>query len=141
MLVERCKTEVAELHQFFEQWFRGELPATDAGMARFDAVTAPDMHLVGPFGGLVDHAQVRAHIVAGHGRDPSRRIWTRAVQVLRREAPLTICTYQEWQLRPEGLRGLQSTVVFEDAPDAPNGLRWLHVHETLMPEDAEMPAS
>jgi hypothetical protein len=47
-----------------------------------------------------------------------------------------LCTYEEWQTDRHGdgvETGRLSTVLFREAPDAPGGVAWLHVHETWLP--------
>ncbi len=48
---------------------------------------------------------------------------------------LVAATYEEWQSGEEKKDDRISTVVFCRVPEAaPNGLRWLHVHETWVSE-------
>lgn len=39
-------------------------------------------------------------------------------------------TYEEWQDTGQGERGRISSVLFRRRERAPNGVEWLHVHET-----------
>ena len=50
MMENSCRSEIEELHQFFQDWFNGVLPETDASFARFAEVMAADFEMVAPNG-------------------------------------------------------------------------------------------
>ncbi len=129
-LTQRVAQEVTELHQFFEDWFRGSIDQSTARFARFTDVTAAEFHLISPAGTMVDRDQAAAWIWDIHGARPTARMWVDKVTVLIQRSTLCLATYEEWQESPAGRTVRFSSVLFEADPDAPNGLRWLHVHET-----------
>ena len=47
-----CTREVQELHDFFQGWLEGSLPATDAVFGRFTLATAAGFTLIGPDGSV-----------------------------------------------------------------------------------------
>jgi hypothetical protein len=49
---------------------------------------------------------------------------------------ILLVTYEEWQQSGDQTTARLSTALFRDKPDAPNGLEWLHVHETWLPDRA-----
>ncbi len=64
-----CQDEVADLHLFFQEWFRGVLSAD--GFERFEAALAPDFTIVMPGGELVERAEIVAAIRRHHGGEPT----------------------------------------------------------------------
>ncbi len=133
---ERVAAEIEGLHQFFEDWGAGRMTRSQTNFARFSGVTAPDFHLVSPSGTMVDYAQVEAWIWEMHNTRPDWRLWVEAVQVTAQRAGLWIVTYEEWQESPAGRTVRFSSALLEAASATPNGLRWLHVHETWLPTPA-----
>jgi protein SCO1/2 len=134
-----CAREVEVLHNFFGKWFRAELPSTDAAFARFERVLAEDFSLVGPDGEEVGRHEILERVRSGHGsmRGKGFEIWIEDVRP--RQAPAGHClmTYQEWQQSDEAVRVRISTVLFRARPSAPNGVEWLHLHETWLPVPEE----
>ena len=45
---------------------------------------------------------------------------------------ITLVTYEEWQDEGSGERGRISSALFRSRVGTPNGLEWLHVHETWL---------
>lgn len=67
-----------------------------------------------------------------HGSQPGLTIEIKDVQLREAGEELVAGTYEEWQSGEEKEDGRLSTVLFRKTPEAPNGLRWLHVHETWL---------
>lgn len=124
--------EITEVHQFFQEWFRGE--TTEEAFPRFDQALDSGFVIIGPGGRALDRGTIIEAVHRQHGADPEAVIEVRNV-VLRMETETTaVFTYEEWQRQPDGtMRGRLSTVVFAREARAPNGLRWRHVHETWLP--------
>ena len=121
-----CRREIVELHEFFRQWFRGELPATDEGFARFDRVMAPEFEIVSPGGKILDRAAIRAAARDRHGSDGG---FAMEIRNHRHRVDLddaALVTYEEWQ----GGKGRVSTALLQRKSGTPNGVEWVHVHET-----------
>lgn len=127
-------TEIVELHAFFEGWLGGTLPPTDAVYARLAETMAPEFALVTPGGKLVPRKQLLAQLRAAHGSRPGWRIWIQDPKLRLQAGDLLIATYEEWQRHGDGIvTGRLSTAIFRARPAAPNGLAWVHVHETWLP--------
>lgn len=127
--------EIVELHDFFQGWLGGTLPATDAVYARLSATQAPEFVIVTPSGELIPSEQLLAQLRAAHGSRPGLRMWIENAELRFTQGGLTVATYEEWQRHADGtVTGRLSTVVFRDQPGTPNGLAWVHVHETWLPE-------
>jgi len=126
--------EIVELHQFFEDWFIGRLENTDAAFARFAEAMGPGFHIVNPSGRLTARPALMAGLRNAYNTWDKGRIWIKNVQVRGQYDTISIVTYEEWQAVGEAEGGRLSTVVFNADAKAVNGLLWLHVHETWLPE-------
>ena len=131
---DRAKAEIEALHVFFVGWFSGSLPldAFESGfMQRFDSAFL----LIPPEGRVLALEDLASGIQSGHGSNPDFRIAIRNVQVRRQFDGNVLCTYEEWQRNakatepPDNAR--VATVLFKEG----DPLKWLHVHETTMPDD------
>jgi len=127
---EAVSREIKELHCFFEEWLSGQLPATTAAFARFTQVMAAEFTIVGPDGRETELIVLAPGLQAAWGTRPGLRIWIEGVRLLWRQPPLVVASYEEWQSVGPDKTGRISTVIFREAPDTPNSLTWLRVHET-----------
>lgn len=153
----RAAAEVVALHAFFEDWFAGRLPDSDAAFARFADGLDPDFEIVTPRGEALARRALLEALRAAHGR-VARRIEVEVLEVRRLGALALVC-YHEWQAEgsppsPSASReagapgapgesrapgasaawkGRRSAALLRDDPAAPGGWRWLYVHETWLP--------
>lgn len=132
---ERCRQEVVDLHQFFQDWFRGELPDTDEAFARFGGVMAEGFEMVSPDGRAIDRAAIIDIVRSGRGEEPATEIWIENHRHRLTIGGLSLVTYEEWQESVGRKRGRLSSALLQLCEDTPNGVRWLNVHETWLPED------
>ena len=121
---EVCRTEIVELHRFFESWFGGTID----DFSRFDRSVAGDFTMVGPGGERRDRDAVVRSLLDSHG---SR---TLAIRVENAESwalggGLLLARYEEWL----DDKGRVSSALFRENSDAPNGIEWVTVHETWLP--------
>lgn len=127
----RCEDEVVELHRFFQEWYRGEIDLEDEGLSRLSDVLSESFHRISPDGRLVSRSEILASVRAAHGsKPPGFEIRTGEVQFRIGGRRVGVVTYEEWHEEGLDRRGRVSTAVFQDRPDAPNGVEWVHVHET-----------
>jgi hypothetical protein len=131
-LAERCRTEIEALHDVFEAWLSGTCPNTDTAFARIQKALAPTFQLIHPEGRWMARSDILGGLRDNHGGQPDLTIDIRNVQVLDAGDVLVVAAYEEWQEAPDATDARQSTVVFRRDPEAPNGLRWHHVHETWL---------
>lgn len=144
-----CKQEVVDLHRFFQEWFRGELPKTDAAFERFAGVMNGSFHIVSPAGRKTAIEPLKKGLHGAHGswssasvESPGSKIWIENMHFQKLSDDLGFVTYEEWQIKDGPAKGRLSTAIFERDSQAPNGVRWLHVHETWLPdEDSENPGN
>lgn len=127
------RREIEELHVFFVDWFTGAAPK-DRLESRFCVAMDADMVFVSPDGTRLGRADLIAGFKGAHGANPVFRIAIRDVKVQREIGDLVSATYTEWQRgaarsgRAENGR-FTTVLMTRNAPH-----RWLHVHETWLPE-------
>lgn len=131
-MFEQCEQEIVGLHVFFEQWLRAEIPESYESMKRFTDVTPPGFHLVTTSGNVQAYEEICGMIFDGYGTRPTMKLWVDNVQLLHTLPDgHYLVSYHELQQYGDGETSVRiSTVLLHEKPDAPNGLEWLHVHET-----------
>ena len=138
VMEKRLETEIVELHQFFEGWFTGRLANTDNIYSRLSGVLAEGFEMISPQGTRAARADVVDGLKPTHGswseNEKPGRIWIRNVRSRAVGERNYIATYEEWQQTDGAPRGRLSTVLFRERDDAPNGVEWIHLHETWLPE-------
>jgi hypothetical protein len=133
--------EIIDLHIFFEDWFRGDCRNTDQVfkkrlLSRMDI----DFYMVMPNGESFYGEQFWPDLRKAHGSNPkfeiSLRNFVRKLQIGRKTF---VANYEEWQKNAKNTRpannGRVSTAVFVVDSEAPNGVKWVNVHETWLPEN------
>ena len=142
-LADQCRGEIAALHAWFQDWFRAEIADTDGEFERVAGALAGDFRLVSPVGSVDTRETLLAKLRSAHGarRGQNFRIWIEDFQVRCEVGDLCVVTYEEWQEQPSATR-VKTTVrlssaVFRAQPDAPNGVEWLHLHETWRAEQPQ----
>ena len=129
-----CRKEVIELHEFFQQWFMGELPQTDEAFDRVASVMADEFHIVSPTGQVMQRDTILEAVRAAHASGPVK-IWIKNHTHRFTIGDVALVTYEEWQTKGEESRGRLSSALFRVKPGTPNDLQWLHVHETWLQDD------
>lgn len=132
---ERCRSEVIQLHQFFEGWSTGKLDPSDENFRRFAEVVAVGFEIISPDGQLMKRDQILSRVRDSHGsrKNGTFRIWIENYRSRLIVNGVQLVTYEEWQETDGEQRGRLSSAIFQHEPDAPNGVVWLHVHETWLP--------
>lgn len=135
---ERCRAEVEDLHQFFEGWLSGALPNTEAAFERAERALGSGFRLIHPSGEGRSREEILTGLRQGHESQPELKIEIRDVRLRASGENLVLATYEEWQQSERGPDGRLSTVAFHRDEQAPNRLRWVHVHETWIqaPEES-----
>ena len=129
-MITRIENEIRELHQFFQDWYNNQLSPTDENFSRCVNVLHPNFTIIFPSGDQVHYQTLLKNLRNAHGSQANMRIWIKQIQVLHQIGELVLATYEEWQETNGQETSRLSTVLFQKAPTTPNGLRWLHVHET-----------
>jgi hypothetical protein len=133
-MIDTIAREIDELHQFFQDWFTGSIPQTEANFARVTAALAPGFVLISPDGALAEYATVIDWLRKGYGTRPGFRLWVEKIVPRYAASDLALVTYEEWQQRDDRITARLSSAIFRHCPTAPNGVEWLYVHETWLPE-------
>lgn len=130
-LLTHTLAEIRQLHAFFEDWFRGRIPRETERFARFADVLDRSFVLVAPSGERASASRLVEYVESLHSsRSPefSIRVEEAEAQFLGDEHALA--SYIEVQQDADGQTRRRSTAVFTADGEAPNGVRWLRVHET-----------
>jgi len=130
----RCRREIEELHRFFEEWFTGGVDPADAAWHRVEGVLGAEFEMICPRGNRTGREALLKSLRAAHG---TRASGTFRIQVkgCRGRSPgpgLWLATYEEWQVVEGGTNGRLSTALFGERAGPPNGVEWLHLHETAI---------
>lgn len=120
--------EIEDLHQFFQDYFSGKLPAE--AIERFINTLDTEFALVNASGNTADRHTIIDAIRQAHAQRPDIKIWIEQPHLRHESGDLLVATYEEWQTLAGKTTQRQSTVIFERDETLPNGLRWLHVHES-----------
>ncbi len=134
---ENCRKDVIELHQFFEDWFSGKLEPSEKNFERFTATVAESFEIISPDGTRMVRDEILERVKNAHGANKDRgfRVWIKNYRGRPIQEGIHLATYEEWQEQDGKERGRLSTALFRTNPDAPNGVVWLHVHETWLPSE------
>jgi len=119
-----CHVEIAGLHDFFQEWHRGNLQPDE--FARCENALAPGFTIITPVGQLLEREVILDAVRRHHGGEgPDFRIRTVA-RSCQRVRGLHISTYEEHQ------EGVRSTIRLSTAVlgEIDGVLRWHSVHET-----------
>ena len=121
--------EIEELHAAFAAWMG---PGAGAEIfARFEAAFAREFTMVGPSGKRLDRAGVLAMLAANRAAfGAGFGIGIEAAVPLAHGADFVCVGYDEIRTGRPGPLQRRASAVFRPVQAAPNGLRWLAVHET-----------
>ena len=136
---EAVVASVVGLHAFFVDWFSGKCPQDQAIFdERFVGRMDPLFELVPPSGVVTGMERLSQILWASHGSNPDFRIAIRNVRQLKWNDDWLLVRYEEWQRNAVNStpanNGRIATALLQQASGAPQGLSWLTVHETWLPE-------
>ncbi|MFW9854315.1 MAG: hypothetical protein ACFFFG_04615 [Candidatus Thorarchaeota archaeon] len=130
--------EIRELHDFFAKWFNGEIPQNKIEFSRLEEAIADDFVLLSPNGQRSSRKQVIARIYSAYGshkKDSTRfQINIGNITVNPISSNYFIAMYEEWQESNTKRTGRISTALFHKNTSLVNGVEWIHVHETWIPD-------
>ena len=140
-LSKACEQEILGLHRFFEAWFNAGFADEDRGFRRFTDVMAPGFVIVSPRGVATALSELgrelrQAYGAWKHDGDDPWTIQVEDVKLRHQHGDVALLTYVEKQHARGHDTARLSTVLMERHDPTPNGVRWLHVHETWTPGGA-----
>lgn len=129
------ENEIIQLHRFFQDWFNGEIPRSTGSFCRLTEVLAPGFIIISPDAGILNRATLLNSLDSAHNTRQGMRIWIQDILLPHQIGENYIATYQEWQELEGRVTARLSTAVFHVHPGTPNGVRWIHVHETWLAQN------
>ena len=144
---ERFVKEIHRLHDFFVAWFTAAVENTAEQFASADQAMGAKFCLIGPQGTCTHREELVQALQQAYGCRKGQvfEIECRNVQVLQHVGNTYLVSYEEWQRMGDDVETARlSSAWFQDFQNNhsdinnnndrfPNGLQWLHVHETWMP--------
>ena len=125
------RKEVEELHEFFGKWYRSQV--LKEAISRVSDVLADEFHIVTPEGHIIERDRLLQMLESRHGSMSDMEMQVEDIRLRFNEGGVIIVTYQEWGQTGKYSKRTMISAVLRSHPDKPNGLEWLHVHESLMP--------
>ena len=129
-MITRIENEIVQLHQFFQDWYNNQLAPTDQNFSRCSDVLAADFSIIFPSGEMIHCKPLLEGLRNAHNSREGMRIWIKNIEVHHQIGNLILATYEEWQEIEGQVTARLSSVLFQKEPSTPNGIQWLHVHET-----------
>lgn len=127
------QTEARQLHDFFRDWYRGDIADTDENYARLADVLADDFQLITSGGFAVDRELMLQMMRGEHGTKPDIEMRTDNYRLRVEEGDLILFTYQEHGEAGGLAKSTLISVLMRRNPAAPNGVEWVHLHEVALP--------
>jgi hypothetical protein len=129
-LLINVEKEIIQLHHFFQDWFNGDLSPTDRSFSRLIDALDPEFKMVTPRGTILERGELLENLRTAHYSHREMRIWIENVMVHSQVGDIFIVTYEEWQEIKGRITSRFSSAIFKTCPSAPNGVCWIHLHET-----------
>ena len=134
---DRCEQEVRGFHAFLRDWLAGAVPRTAESFARFAGVMGDGLEVISPLGTVTGRDALVDEFESLHGQlaadADAFEIWVENFRCRWAEGNHAVVTYEEWHRRRGAESARLSTALFRRAEATPNGVMWLHVHETWLP--------
>ncbi len=119
-----CHSEVARLHRFFQDWFRGELDHSAFSVC--EQALAPGVTIVTPGGELIGREHILEAIRIHRGGETQDFIIETVGRSCQRVGDIHVSTYEERQAGARSTVRLSTAVLSEDGGQ----YSWHNVHET-----------
>ncbi len=130
-----CRTEVIDLHRFFETWFAGSVDRTQDVFARLSEALSADFEIIAPSGTRTARKDLLSSVWDAYGVHRDRSFSIRIDNLSCRPLAEGTClaTYNEWQTVAGQETGRLSSAVFCRSATGPSGVVWAHLHEVWLP--------
>lgn len=133
-LADHCEAEIHDLHEFIEGWLGGHVLQTEEVYDRAHATLAENFEVISPSSERRPRATLLDEMWEAYGvhadSDPPLEIRIREVRHRYTANDLCLVTYEEWQRVDGEETGRISSALFRRAAETPNGVEWVHLHET-----------
>ena len=142
---DRCEQEVRGFHAFLRDWLAGAVPRTAGTFERFSRAMDDGVEVISPLGTVTRRDALVGEFEALHGRlaaDAAATadagadafdIWIENFRCRWVRGDHAMVVYEEWHRRRGAASARLSTALFRREEAAPEGVVWLHVHETWLP--------
>lgn len=136
-MIEQCRQEVDQLHQFFEDWFNGNIQNGDDTFGRFAKVLGEDFRIISPNANVTPKSELAVGLKSAYGiwtsKEPGWHIYIKNFEGRTLGQGICLVTYEEWQGPSiEDTQKRRSSALFRSNEEKPLGVEWVHVHETWM---------
>ena len=130
LTMDHCRREIVTLHEFFEEWFRGE--RSPGAFERLENSLGDGFEQVTPEGTVIDREEVCRLVRDAYDRydDEAFAIDIRGVEPIATHETRALVRYEEWQTSSEGTSGRISTAWLAAPGGDPNAVEWRHLQET-----------
>ena len=130
-----CEREIRFLHDFFVGWYSGNID--EGGFDRFEDALAPSFEMVTPDCDVLTRDDITGHVRGNRDTYEDFDIDIRNVETVDAHSGRALVRYEEWQTTTDEeneteTEGRLSTALFGSSDDAPEGIVWLHLHETWL---------
>jgi hypothetical protein len=136
-LSDACEKEIIGLHRFFESWFTAAVEKNEEIFKRVTNVLHGEFALIFPTGELLERENVKKRVYQAHGLESSNpryfRIWIDKVRCRFEWDDRCLMTFEEWHEDNGSISARLSSAWFRVESTMPNGVQWLHLHETWLP--------
>ena len=96
--------------------------------------------MVTPQGERVESAALLESTFEQHGNYPSLKIRIEKLSVTHSFNPgIAVVVYEEWHVDESETEGRLCSATRVTQPEAPNGVQWLHIHESVLRGEADAP--
>ena len=135
-----AREEIEGLHEFFVDWFSGSIAQDDTVFEqRFALRFSEDCELIQPSGDTLSRDVFFRAVNNSYGSSPDFRIAIRNVRVrVELSTGHLLVSYEEWQRNAVNSKpsdnARAASVLF--AREVDGKFKWLHIHETWLPEAA-----
>lgn len=127
--------EITEFFKFFSDWFDGAIPNTDEQYSRISRVIPADSTFISHKGEMITARSFFMNSIrTAHSTIPQLHMQAKNIQLQWENGDLALIIFEEWSIAPIPVTGGRlCSAIFRKNPNTPNGIEWLHFHETLLP--------
>lgn len=137
-MVAKCKKEVFDLHRYFQDWFRGDIANNSGNQQRLSNSFDPLCELVTPNGSIDSFDAINGRFMEAYKVFPDAKVWIDGFVPMSVTEDRVLVKYKEWR-EIDGVTTVRmSSCLFSKEDTAPNGVKWLYIHETWLDKQTQM---